>query len=136
MLNTGVRDYIPDTSEMSKKERAHLEAQRARLAPDGVIRDFVPGKGHKLLPGQTREEAAEDAFRKAQERERTALRDEYERALAKVQTMNPSETVQFIRTLPTALQELHLLAEERGPNRTAVLEHFPPIDPSVRERFQ
>jgi hypothetical protein len=71
------------------------------------------------------------AARKARRARDKALA--WDKAVKQVRAWTSSSAVEALQAMPTALQQMYLLAEELNQNRAEVLRFFPAVAPSTRE---
>lgn len=130
-----VRDFIPETKELSPTERARFQQLRS-VAGGGVRADFVPGPNHVLRPPSGRKDSADLALERALARQAGAARQEFQGAVDRLRNLNVAQTIEHITQAPTAVQEMTLVAEALHGNRKSVLDRFTAVDPDVVARWK
>lgn len=130
-----VRDYIPEGESPTPQEEALRAAARARVQ-GGIIRDFIPGPGHKTLPPSGRDRQAEEALQRALQAMQAANRQEYREMVKRLKKLTVGQAIDYITTLPFSVMELALVAETLNGRRKSILERFPTPDPDVVERYR
>jgi hypothetical protein len=129
-----VRDYIPEGEELTPTEKAFRQALRARVQ-QGLVIDYIPAEGVKAAPPSGRDYQFEEALAAALAKAETAAEDDYRDAVNRLRNMRVVEAVQHIATLPSAIQEMYIVAEMLNGNRKSILERFPTPDPEAVEKY-
>lgn len=116
-------NYVPAGEDNSTSKR-----------PFGARRpNYVPAEGQEAAPSPGQELAFQEA-REARARARTREKAQtWESAVKRIRNMTPSTAVETLRSLPQAVRELHLIAEEHGLGRKEVLSYFPAAGKRARE---
>jgi hypothetical protein len=136
-MGQAIRDFIPDGEEATPVERTRM--QRGRIIRTGANNaDFIPDPNDPTVPVVKRspEERHNRAMQAAAARAEYASRNEFRVAQLRLKEMSPAQAVNAIEVMPLASLEMYLAAEQLGAARHDILSLFPPIDPSVVERYR
>jgi hypothetical protein len=130
------RNFIPEGEETAAEKAAQLHEQSRREgARQGFRPNFIPPKDYEP-PVFLGPEAEAELARQSRERRNAESRQRrWREACQAVVRFGEAEAVAFIRGLPRALMELHILAEEATLNRAGVLGQLPKVGPRAREAW-